>query len=380
MNNLFEFNSDIKEKIKGWAKNVLSEIKSAFSLGTEGSKIRNEIGKYISSDIASGFYENDKEVVKAFSQMFEKLNYQKELSIINEDEYYLKLERLRDRYFGRGTQNWLKYTAQIYEYQKRVLEEEKEGIVSLYDDISEYTSKKLSEVINKQANFAESLKSAGKLFDKNTLTFDEKAVTYYSMHDMQKDIERIKEYARLSEEFSERADKLGISSDIQKGFLTELKGIDFDAAISLLTSIKGSTDAAVSDYLTAWNERNMLADAVAAKAYESDFAESVENSYEHMKEVLSRAGYEIPEGFFVSGSLSAQKFGDAFVEEIETQMARIRSVIEAFNSEIAQYPVMVGGNTYNTSNTSYNIQSSDARDTVEEIRRFETIKRLSGIA
>ena len=380
MNNLFEFNSDIKEKIKGWAKNVLSEMKSAFSLGTEDSKIKNEIGKYISSDIASGLYENNKYVVKAFSQMFEKLNYQKELNIISEDEYYVKLEQLRDRYFGKGTQNWLKYTAQIYEYQKRVLEEEKESIISLYDDISEYASNKLSEVINKQASLAESLKSTGNLFNKNTISFDDKTLTYYSMHDMQNDIERIKEYSRLLEDFSERADKLGIDADIKKGFLTELKDIDFEAALSLLNSIKGSTDSAITDYLYAWNERNTLADTVAAKAYESDFAEGIENSYEHMKEVLSRAGYEIPEGFFVSGSLSAQKFGDAFIEEIETQMSRIRSVIEAFSSEITQYPVIMGGNTYNTSNTSYNIQSSDAADTVEEIRRFETVKRLSGIA
>ncbi len=379
MNNLFEFNSDIKEKIKGWAKNVLSEIKSAFSLGTEGSKIKNEIGKYIVSDIASGFYENDKQVVKVFSQMYEKLNYQKEVNLISEDEYYVKLERLRDRYFGKGTQKWLKYTAEIYEYQKRVLEEEKKNIISLYDDISEYASTKLSEVINKQASFAQSLKSAGNLFDKNTMTFDNETVTYYSMHDMQKDIDRIKEYVRLTEDFSERAKGIGISDDIQKDFLAELKGLDFGAALGLLRSIKGSTDSTVFNYLSAWNERNMLADAVAAKAYEDDFAEGIENSYEHMKEVLNRAGYEIPEGFFVSGSLSAQKFGDAFIEEIETQMSRIRSVIEAFNSEIGTYTAVMGGNTYNTSNTSYNIQSSDARDTVEEIRRFETIKRLSGV-
>lgn len=380
MNNLFEFNSNMKEEIKKWAKNVLSEIKSAFSLGTDGSSIKNEVGKYIASDIASGFYENDKEVVKVFKQMYEKLNYQREYSLISEDEYYVKLERLRDRYFAKGTQNWLKYTAEIYEYQKETLKREKEGIISLYDDISEYTADKLGEVINKQANFAESLKKTGNLYNKNTIYFDDKTVTYYSMHNMQEDIEKLKQYSRLMEEFSERADGLGIDENIKSGFLKELRDIDLESAIGFLTGIKNNNDKDVFEYLSAWNERNNVADAIAAKSFEEDFAESLDNSYEHMKEVLTRAGYEIPDGFFVSGSMSAQKFGDAFVSEIETQMKRIRSVIEAFNSEVMSYSVITGGNTYNTSNTSYNIQSGEAGDTVEQIRRFETVKRLSGIA
>lgn len=379
-NNLFEFNQNMKEKIRTWAKNVLSEIKSALSLGTDSSEIRNQVGKYIADDTASGLYENSKAVTKAFSKMLEKLNYQKDLNLISEDEYYVKLENLRDRYFAKGTQNWVKYTAQIYEYQQKALAEEKENIVSLYDDISEYASQKIGEVIDKQANFAKSIKGTGKLFDKNTVDFGDKTVTYYSMHDMKSDIDRIKQYSDLLAEFSDRADRLGISEDIKTGFLNELRDEDFNTAIALLNSIKGSTNESVFEYLSAWNERNSLADAVAAKSYEKEFSESLEDSYAHMKEVLSKAGYEIPDGFFVSGSLSAQKFGEAFITEIETQMQRIRSVIEAFNSEIALGSMVSSSNTYNTSNTSYNIQSKDASDTVEQIRRIETVKRLSGVA
>lgn len=370
----------MKEKIRTWAKNVLSEIKSALSLGTDSSEIRNQVGKYIADDTASGLYENSKAVTKAFSKMLEKLNYQKDLNLISEDEYYVKLENLRDRYFAKGTQNWVKYTAQIYEYQQKALAEEKENIVSLYDDISEYASQKIGEVIDKQATFANSIKKAGKLFDKNTVDFGDKTVTYYSMHDMKSDIDRIKQYSSLLAEFSDRADRLGISEDIKTGFLNELRNEDFNTAIALLNSIKGSTNESVFEYLSAWNERNSLADAVAAKSYEKEFSESLEDSYAHMKEVLSKAGYEIPDGFFVSGSLSAQKFGEAFITEIETQMQRIRSVIEAFNSEIALGSMVSSSNTYNTSNTSYNIQSKDASDTVEQIRRIETVKRLSGVA
>ena len=379
MNNLFEFTQEIREKIRSWSKNLLSEMKSAFSLGTENSSLKNEIGKYIALDISSGLAENNKFVVKAFLNVLEKLKYERSMDLISEDEYYTQLERLRDRYFAKGTQNWLKYTAEIYAYQKRTLEQEKENIVSLYDDISEYAEEKLSEVINKQAAFAEKIKNSGNLFDKNTITLDGASEVFYSMHDMRRDIENIKLYQSLLEEFSQRADSIGIDEGIKKGFLKELSEEDFYTSIGLLKSIKGNTDESVFNYLTAWNERNILANSVAAKSFEDDFNDSIEDAYENMKDVLMRAGYEIPDGFFASGSLSAKKFGDAFVGEIESQMERIRGIIDAFNSEISAYTRTSEGITYNTSNTSYNIQSSNADDTVEKIRRYETVKRLAGI-
>ena len=379
MNNLFEFTSEMKEKIKSWSKNLLGEIKSSLSLGTQNSSIKNEVGKYIALDISSGLTENNKQVVKAFLNVLDKLKYERSLDLISEDDYYTQLERLRDRYFAKGTQNWLKYTAEIYTYQKKSLEQEKENIVSMYDDISRYAEEKLSEVIEKQAAFAEKIKDAGRLFDKNTIELNGTKEVYYSMHDMKKDIENIKLYQSLLEEFSQRADSIGIDESIKKGFLKELSQEDFYTSIGLLRNIKGNTDESLFNYLNAWNERNILADSVAAKSFEDDFKESIEDAYENMKIILTRAGYEIPEGFFASGSLSAKKFGDAFVEEIETQMERIRGIIDAFNSEISAYTRISEGVTYNTSNTSYNIQSSDADDTVEKIRRYETVKRLAGI-
>ena len=379
MNNLFEFTSELREKLKSWAKSVLAEMKSAFSLGTENSSIKNEVGKYLALDTASGLSENSKAVTKAFAAMLEKLKYKRSMDLISEDEYYAELEKLRDRYFAKGTQNWVKYTAEIYRYQKKSLEQEKESIISMYDDISQYASDKLSEVLDKQASFAEKIKNAGGLFNKNTVYMDGITDTYYSMRDLQADIDRIKQYQSLLADFSERADRLGIASEIKKGFLDELSGEDFYSAVGFLNSIKVSTDEKVFEYLSAWNERNMLADSAAAKSFEEEFNESVEDVYDNMKSVLERAGYEIPEGFFASGSLSAKKFGDAFVEEIEMQMERIRAIIDAFNGEIAASGSISGGVTYNTSNTSYNIQSANADDTVEKIRRYETVKRLAGI-
>lgn len=379
MNNLFEFTSELKNRIKGWAKTVIKEMKNALSLGTQNSELKNEVGKYIALDTASGLTENGKWVVKAFTAMLEKLKYERKFDLISEDEYYAGLERLRDRYFKKGTQNWVKYTQEIYAYQKKALEQEKESIVSLYGDISKYAADRLNDVLKKQAEFSEKLKDASGLFNKNTVKIGNREDTFYSMRNLEQDIENIRRYQQLIEDFKSRAESLGISDEISDAFLKELKSEDFYASLSLLTYMQNSEDRDILSYLSAWDERNRLADAIAAKTYEAEFSESVSDAYENMKNALMQAGYEIPEGFFVSGSLSAQRFGDAFVAEIETQMERIRAIIDAFNSEIAAYSEISGGVTYNTSNISYNISSANADDTVEKIRRYETVKRLAGI-
>ena len=379
LNDLFEFTSEMRNKIKGWAKTVIKEMKGALSLGTQNSAVRNEVGRYIAMDTASGLAENDKMVVKAFNAMYEKLKYERKFDLISEDEYYAELERLRDEYFEKGTQNWVKYTQKIYAYQKRTLEQEKKSIVSLYGDIAKYAADRLNDVLKKQTEFSEKLKDASSLFDKNIVRIGNREDTFYSMRNLEQDIENIRRYQQLIEDFKARAESLGISDEISDAFLKELKNEDFYASLSLLTYMQNSEDRDILSYLSAWDERNKLTDAIAAKTYEAEFSESVSDAYENMKNALMQAGYEIPEGFFVSGSLSAQRFGDAFVAEIETQMERIRAIIDAFNSEIAAYSEISGGVTYNTSNISYNISSANGDDTVEQIRRYETVKRLAGI-
>jgi len=378
-NNIFD-EKDTKKSIKSWADNILKEIKGVFGIQNESSVMKNQVGKYLSICVASGLQENNKYVVKAFEGMLEKLKYQRKLDVISEDEYYSGLEKLRDKYFAKGTQNWVKYTEEIYSYQKEALQKEKEQIVSLYGDISEYALERIDEVITKQTEFQEKLMGVGELYSKNTVKMDNRTDVFYSMRDLDSDIKKIERYSDLLDEFADKADRLNLSSSIKKGFLDEIKTLDVDKAMGVLISLSGTDDVRFTNYLNSWNKKNLIAESVSKKVYFDEFSDSVDGAYDYMKSVLEKAGYEIPEGFFKSGSISAQKFGDAFVAEIEEQMSRIRSIIDSFNAEISISENLPTGNTYNTSNTSYNISSNSSDETVEKIKRIETIKRLSGVS
>ncbi len=344
-------------------------------INEQAQRIAEEAGKYLSLGVASGLTENNKFVVEAFRGMLEKLNYQRDFDIINEAEYYRRLENLRDRYFSRGTQNWVKYTQEIYEYQKKTIEAEKENITELYDDIAEYATEKLDTILKKQQAAAEEIGSIGGLFNVNKVIMGDKTDTYYSLHDLEYDIEMIKRYGDSYSALSERINSLGIAESGGEKILDAIKGMDTEDGLGFMSALMYTQDAEFIKYAENLKLKETLSDSVAAKLYEEEFEKGWDDAYANMRKQLTEAGYEIPEGFFTSGSISAEKFGQGFVAGLDAQMELVRARIESFNASLQADLPSGGGNTYNT---SYNITASEG-DTVEQIKRMETVKRLSGV-
>jgi len=340
--------------------------------------IGEEVGRYLGEGIAGGLSDSSKIATKAFNGFYERLKYQRDFDLISEEEYYERLEQLRDRYFAKGTDNWVKYTKQIYAYQEKIINEEKKQIEGLYDDISDYATKKLEGILKKQQNLAENLNSFGSLYNVNTVYMDGYTDQYYSLHDLSWDIEALKRYQKNMTSLKERSDRLGIPKEASEYLFSNIKEMDTGDALQFMNALLYENDDKFSEYTKSAYEKYILAKSISSKQYEDEFASGISNAYDNMKEMLEKAGYEIPDGFYVSGSVSAQKFGEAFVLELENQLGTIRNMIDEFNMGIEIAP-QIGGNVYNTTNTSYNISSQGAGDTVEQIRRYETVKRLAGV-
>ncbi len=357
---------------------IINQIKE--SLKNEIFDKIPEIGSYLSLNVAQGLRENDKYVVEAFKAMLEKLKYQRDFDIISEAEYYEKLEKLRDKYFSKGTQNWVKYTEEIYAYQKEVLETEKKNITELYGEIADYAEKKLDGILKKQRSAAKEINSFGGLFSVNTVTINGEEDQYTSLHNLEFDIEILKKYGNTIAAIKERISELGIEASGYDMLLSSINSLDVEDALRFSGTLMRASDADFLDYVNNLKIKSKLSEGISAALYEKEFSDGWEDAYENMKKKLLDAGYEIPDGFYTSGSISAQKFGEAFTEGINEQLETVRAKIEEFNASLKiGIDAASGGNIYNTTNTSYNIQASSGSDTVEQIKRFETVKRLSGV-
>lgn len=346
--------------------------------GNELESIGREVAKYIGDGFKRGLSDSARSATKAFNGFYEVLRYQRDFDIISEEEYYRRLEQLRDRYFVKGTDNWVKYTKQIYKYQEKLLNDEKKVIEGLYEDIAEFASEKLEAIMKKQKKLADNLNSFGSLYNVNTVTINGVTDQYYSLHDISWDIDAINRYLDNYEKIKERTDRLSVNGDARGYLLNEIRQMDTGDALQYMNALLVADDGKFSQYVGKAYEKYTISQNVGGQVYAEDFYSAVDESCQYMKDSLWAAGLEIPEGFTVSGSISAQKFGEAFVFELDSQLDVIRGMIDEFNASLT-VGAPESGNVYNTTNTSYNISSAGAMDTVEQIRRYETVKRLAGI-
>lgn len=338
-----------------------------------------EMAKHIGSAMLGKLSDSSRNATKTFNGFYERLRYQREFDLISEEEYYNRLEQLRDRYFSKGTDNWIKYTKELYKYQEKLLEAEKKEYKNLYDDVADYATEKLEEILKKQQKLAKNLNSYGSLYNVNTVKMNGVTDHYYSLHDLSSDILAIERYAKDMERISERSNALGIGKDASTYLLDRIKEMKTEDALQFMGALLNADDNTFTGYTGKVFEKYNLSQSVSSHLYEDEFKNGISDSFTYMKDKLSEMGLEIPEEFAVSGSISAEKFGEAFILELDNQMEIIRGVIDEFTRGFGP-SFTVSGDTYNTTNMSYNINSSGGEDTVEQIRRYETVKRLSGIS
>lgn len=362
--------------IKAWAENVIAQVKTAFGIGSGKSLMRDEVGKVLSKELGDGLMKNSKWAISAFKSAKTELDYQRKLDLINEETYYDNLETLRDRYFSQGSENWVKYTAEIYKYQKELLENETKNLTDIYDTVADYADKKFDEIRKKQERMATRLSDVGEIFKKNTVYMNGQADVYYSTRDLRGDIENIKSYTARLAELKELLKSGGMASTDVGGFLEEINSMGVEQGLSYMNYLFATGDENAISYAKLWAEKYNLSQTLAGDMYKEDLELATQDVAETLKSALEEAGYQIPEGFFESGKVSAENFGQAFLAELENQLTEIKARIQQFTSSINL--AQAGGNTYN-STTQYNISSEDSGDVVEQIKRYDSIKRLSGV-
>ncbi len=318
------------------------------------------------------------------------LEHLHETGQLSEYEYYKKSEALRDEFLVKNSDEWFGATEEIYEYQQKFLEKEKELYKETYDDIFKYTSDKIDAVIEKQEAYSNKLKSHRKIAGKQTIILNEKHkpdIVYYRLTDFTKDIEYLKNYNDLLSSFKAKVLKSGISDKAADSFFSELLNYDIDEGIGVLNALLKTSDAELNKYLKAYEERQTFADMAAASLYKSDMDTAVDESVVYMKEKLKEAGFEIPDTFFDAGVDAASKFGEAFSQEIDVELGKIKQKIESFKTKIkVDVDVSVDKASHGTTiykyygNNTYQLGSSGetTQQRLEAIRHDEEFRRLSG--
>ena len=368
--------------VENASKTIKTKVKETFGSSASGDTHKYSVSEIVSDGMSSGIIKSSKKATSAFNDAFKAVKHQRDMDIINEEQYYEKMEELRDKYFVKGSDKWIEYTAKIYTYQKELLEKEKKQYEETYEEIFEYASDKIDAVIKKQETYEKKLASYARTFQKNTIRLDEGDIEFYSLADLKKDNDQLERYTSLMLEAKKFIKESGLSDDAQTSLLKDISSLPVGSASTALEALMKNPGS--KGWLEEYERKVLLSKTESVLYYEDDMTDAVDETAKYMEDKLTEAGFSIPETFFDAGKESAQRFGEGFSLELNNEFEKIKGQIAQFSSIIEVS--MAQGNSDNNTKAGDEINTTNyyiTADTLKEdiattIKRYETIKRLGG--
>lgn len=298
----------------------MSEYENLDTHLEEIEKIGETVAKAYDKGFTDRLRKANTSIVKAFNERYKAINYQHEFGLISDEEYYKKLENARDKYFSRDTQEWHKYTEEIFSYRKAALSE--------YQSYVEENLESLFKTFDKErANYKEKLLdfsgSATGFDTKKTIVDnywpngDSLVMVDYSLTDYEKEIEKLKEFNDAITQLKERASS--VSPEVFSAFFDEIKGMSVDDAKILTELLLSASDEDFKGHFNLYEERNKLAENIATNMYADDYNLQLSA----IKDDLTKAFGELPTDFFEHGQAVADSFAEGFLAEINGLLSEL---------------------------------------------------------
>lgn len=296
----------------------------------------DEYGNMLIDGVSLSVRANSYKISDSFKNAIKDIELQFKNAAISEEQYYSSMEKLRDAYLEKGTKEWWSYTNKLVSFenkmieaQKKALEEEMKNIEKVYLEIASTIYKTQNEIEKEQQKFAEKMSEfAGtsqyiKQVFKGVAPGGGDLVNFKTeLNDLDAQKETLKEYYNLLMAVRER----GYTHFGEEGFsdfFDMLRDYSVEEGSSLLKTLLKENDAGFLDFVGDWNDIQKMSAEISKEVYKDDTKKAMEESLLYMKETLTGYGLEIPEGFFESGALSAEKFGEGFCAKIDGVLSDI---------------------------------------------------------
>lgn len=363
-------------------KKVLGDVDYS-ALKSEAESLGKEISDALSKGYKNALYQSDISVRRAFDTRYKAIKYQLEFGVISEEEYYDKLESIRDAYFSRNSQEWYKYTSEIYEYRLGSLKEYENAVKEHFSETAEGAEKLLSQISEAREKYeGKLLDFAGeeKGFETHTIkihgyypTGDPLVFDEHTLSDLDEDIERLKDFNETIEALKARGNEL--SPENFKEFFSEMRNLSVEDANILAKLLLKENDKDFIDYLADYKEKKLLSEEISKNLYKDDFSYAAEE----IKAELSESFSEIPNEFFELGGLTAENFKEGFIGELQNLFSGVSEILNEEGISLSINSEASGGQK--NFNATYNFYGSGESVSSQLIaaRNFQVLEKLRGL-
>lgn len=343
-------------------------------------------GNMLIEGIPAKIKEETYKVSDEFKRKLKELELSYKTLAVSEEEYYKRLESLRDTYLQKGTEKWWTYTKKLISYEdkliesnekatQKALEEEKKLITETYDDIASHIYKTQESLIKAQSAFTEKLRDEAEVSSTKKIVFkslgehgEDLIFKETNLEDLEAKKQELKEYYNLLSALRNRGKETFGESGFTD-FFNMVRNLSVSEGAGLSKILLKENDESFLDFVGDWNEIQSLTESYTKDLFSDDTKKAISASADYIKRTLQEAGLSVPEDFFKSGAQSAIKFGEGFMTEIEGVLNDIKRGFDALlpYGNITQDGKNVSNSQSNVYAPVYNLYGSG--ETVSDMLR-----------
>ncbi len=315
-----------------------------------------------------------------------------DLGIISTEEYYTGLENYRDRYFRKGSADWIDYTVEILEHNKKLADEQEKALLSAAETTADDIKKVFSTLEKERESLSEKMQNLP-IHRNNKLIDGENTIEFVSLADIEKQNDVLEQYLHyMSEAQRKISDFWRTDTDdealneknagLKRNYFSQMRDMPIQDALDFARALLGNTEEKFYEHLGAFEEREMLAESISKALFSEEAADAADsaarNLGENFTEALTDELSSLSGKFFSSGESACESFGEGFMATLDRVLSSLSARISAGVSSLGYGNLSGGGNTNNIeNNTSYNIYgSSTPTETIRLMREKEQMKKM----
>ncbi len=296
---------------------------------------------------------NAKKIKQEYQEKIDAADDLVEVEKLKNDEI-LKLQKI-------SNSNYLASLKALAAQEKEILKNLKTEITDIYSGIAQTAENSIDEVLKKQQKLENKLSSYkdNKLYHYNVYGggVNGGLLSYDMLNDYSKANQELMDYYNSIVAVKKRIQDSGFDSSVSSDFLSVLSDMSVEDGVRFSDALLKASNNQFKNALEGYRQNQMLTQKLSSEIFAEDFEKAVDDTASYMKAELTRLGFEIPETFTVSGSISAENFGSAFVSKLDGYLENIRNTISEFNAGLVAPSYVFdlrGGESSSPSNVTYN--------------------------
>lgn len=326
---------------------TLAELRDSYL--EEGSEewqdVNVELHKYytsLSDDGQKALDNQQKALEEAFNKEKSLLQFYYRTGKITEEQYYQQLAKIRDKYLDKNSDAWRSAYLETYEYNQRIVQENKDSLTQLLTDTSDTTLSALENIISARDSLTSRLVDFNKTFEKITETVPEtiavkgEFTVTTSEHEVEvyrMGADSIEDNIKVLEEYGAMLDALkarGADDDT----LNNILAMDVDEAMEFGSSLLSMSDKAWDDYFDGMAKLRQTAADISARYYQGEVDSLRNNFIDKLREELEGLGDDM----YLVGADVAAEFVSGWNKAMGTQDLTIGQLVQSLSGTVSTAP------------------------------------------